>query len=435
MRVTVGSVAATDGARLAAGDPASSFEGAFADSRQVVPGALFVGLPGETDDGGLHAVAALRAGAAAALVGEAAWEAIAPEAAALGLPVVVAADPLQVLQSAGRAALTGLGARVVAITGSVGKTTTKDILVAMLRAAGLRAEGTPGNRNTEVGVPLSLLGLPEDTEVAVVEMGMRGPGQIAELVELAPPDVACITAIAPVHLELLGTIEAIAAAKAEILTGLRPGGTAVVPIGEPLLSPHLAALPAGVRVRGFGRALPQGVASGLDKEWQRRNGAAALACCEALGHVPPTGARIDVTLSAMRGQERPLPGGGTLIVDCYNANPVAMDAALRDLARRPGRRVAVLGDMRELGPEEGRYHREVGARVRDLGIDALVAVGSLAAGYVEGADGVPSHAFPDAAAAAAGVPALLRPGDVVLLKASRGVALEQVAAALPGGGS
>lgn len=434
MILPVAAIAAGHRARLAVGDPQAEFDGACADSRDVVPGSLFVGLVGESHDGGVHAVDALRAGAAAALIGEDAWERIGPEATALGLPVVVARDPLAVLQAAGRDALATLGAKVVAITGSVGKTTTKDIVVAMLRAAGVRAEGTPGNRNTEVGVPLSLLGLPSDTEVAVVEMGMRGTGQIAELVALAPPDVACITAVAPVHLELLRTIEAIAAAKAEILTGLRPGATAVVPTGEPLLSPYLAALPAGVRVLGFGDTLPGGVDVSLDKAWQRRNAAAALMCCQALGHMPPRGTRIDVALSAMRGQERSLPGGGTLIVDCYNANPVAMRAALDDLARRPGRRVAVLGDMRELGPDEMRFHREIGAYARGLGIDHIIAVGTLAAGYVEGAEGVPSHRFPDAAAAAAGVPGLILPGDVVLLKASRGVALERVADALPAAG-
>jgi UDP-N-acetylmuramoyl-tripeptide--D-alanyl-D-alanine ligase len=132
----------------------------------------------------------------------------------------------------------------------------------------------------------------------------------------------------------------------------------------------------------------------------------------------------------MRGQERPLPGGGVLIEDCYNANPVAMRAALADLAGRPGRRVAVLGDMRELGPAEAEFHREVGREVARLGIDLLVAVGPLSAAYAEAAAGVPAVRFADAAEAARGVPALLEPGDAVLVKASRGVALEAVARAL-----
>jgi len=413
------------GAWVASGDPATVIDGGVVDSRGDVAGRLFVGVPGESTDGGLHAPAALAAGAAAALVGARAWTAIGAEVASSNRAVIVAEDPLAVLQEAGRRALARTHATVVAITGSVGKTTTKDILVAMLRTAGTRVYGTPGNRNTDVGVPLSMLDMPEDTEVAVVEMGMRGSGQIADLVALAPPHVACITSVAPVHLEILGTIDAIAAAKAEIFSGLGAGDVAVVPDDEPLLDAAVARLADGVVVRRFAD-LPVGVDIGLEKAWQRRNAAAAWECCVALGRVPAAGAPIDVALSAMRGQERPLAGGGVLIEDCYNANPIAMGAALRDLAARDGRRVAVLGDMMELGPDEDRFHREVGELVAELGIDVLVAVGSRAAGYVEGAADVTAVRFPDSAAAADGVPAILQPGDTVLVKASRGVALERV---------
>jgi UDP-N-acetylmuramoyl-tripeptide--D-alanyl-D-alanine ligase len=412
-------------ARVVAGDSRITIEGAAVDSRQDLAGRLFVGLAGDNHDGGIHAPDALADGAAAALVGPSVWSQIADRIAADGGTVVVAPDPLAVLQEAGRRALDRSGAIVVAITGSVGKTTTKDILVAMLRAAGVRVHGTAGNRNTEVGVPLSMLDLPDDTAVAVVEMGMRGTGQIAELVALAPPHVACITSIAPVHLELLESLEAIAAAKAEIFCRLGAGDIAVVPADEPLLAPHLAALPEAVEVRTF-EVLPTEVGISLRKAWQQRNAAAAWACCMALGHRPPAGARIEVELSAMRGQERPLAGGGTLIEDCYNANPVAMGAALRDLALRGGRRVAVLGDMMELGPDEARFHREVGELVAELGIDFLVAVGPRSANYVAGAAGVPSVQFADSAAAAHGISVVLRRGDTVLVKASRSVALERV---------
>ena len=427
MRLTLGEIVEGQRAEVPCGSPDTSFEGASVDSRAVPPDALFVGLPGENHDGGRFAADALRAGAAAALVGRDVWPSIEGECRANGWSVAVAHDPLVVLQAAGRHVLGHLGATVVAITGSVGKTTTKDILVAMLEGAGVTAQGTPGNQNTEVGVPLAALGLRDDVDVAVVEMGMRGEGQIAELVRLAPPDVACITSVAPVHLELLRTIENIAAAKAEILTGLRPGGTAVVPEGEALLDRYVEALPHGVEVLRFGDDVPDGVDIALDKAWQRRNAAAAYACCVALDRLPNPGRPVEVALSAMRGQERPLPGGGTLIVDCYNANPVAMEAALRDLARRDGRKVAVLGDMRELGPDERRFHREVGARARELGVDLLVAVGDLARDYADGADGVPAVMFPDARPAADGVASHLEPGDVVLVKASRGMALEHVA--------
>jgi UDP-N-acetylmuramoyl-tripeptide--D-alanyl-D-alanine ligase len=416
--------------RLPVGSPSEEIDGAATDSSDVADGQLFVGLRGERADGGTYADEALRAGAAAAVVGESAWRWIEGDAMDLRKPVIVAADPLAVLQAAGRLALERLGARVVAITGSTGKTTTKDVLVAMLAAAGAGAAGTPGNLNTEIGVPLSLLGLAEGTEVAVVEMGMRGPGQIAELAALAPPDVACVTAIGPVHLETLGSLEAVAAAKAEVLAALRPGGAAVVPDDEPLLAPHLAALDPDVRVIRFGDRPDLDLDLNLSKAWELRDAAAALACCRALDRVPPAGAVVAVRRSAMRGQERTLPGGGTLIEDCYNANPVAMRAALADLAARPGRRVAVLADMLELGPDEDRYHREVGREVAGLGIDLLVAVGPRAAAYAEAADGVAAVRFADADEAAAGLGAHLQPGDAVLLKGSRSMALERVAAAL-----
>jgi UDP-N-acetylmuramoyl-tripeptide--D-alanyl-D-alanine ligase len=420
-------------ARLPVGSPDTPFEGAFVDSREPVAGALFVGVRGETADGGQHAPDALRDGAAAAVVGESAWRWIEGDVQAIRKPVIVAPDPVAVLQGAGRIALARSGARVVGVTGSTGKTTTKDILVAMLRAAGVAAEGTPGNRNTGIGVPMSLLGLSEGCEVAVVEMGMRGAGQIAELAALAPPEVGVITAIGPVHLELLGTVEAVAAAKAELLAALRPGGTAVVPEGEALLDPHLAALDPGVAVVRFGAAPDLDLDLTLSKGWELRNAAAALAVCRALGAEPSAGARVQVALSALRGQERPIPGGGTLIEDCYNANPPAMSAALADLAGRPGRRVAVLADMMELGPGELELHRQVGAAAADAGIDMLVAVGERAAAYAEGADGLETVLLGTVEEAVEAVPGLLRPGDTVLLKGSRSMRLERVGAAIAPG--
>jgi UDP-N-acetylmuramyl pentapeptide synthase len=421
-------------ARLPLGSPSAEFEGAGVDSRAPVQGGLFVGIRGERADGGQYAYDALRGGAAAAVVSESAWRWIEPDVMALRAPVIVAEDPLAVLQAAGRLALERSGARVIGITGSTGKTTTKDILLALLAAAGARAQGNRGNLNTESGVPLALLALEEGTEVAVVEMGMRGTGQIAELAALAPPDVACITSIAPVHLEVLGSLEAVAAAKAEILQALRPGGTAVVPEGEALLEPHLAALDPGVTVVRFGDRPDLDLDLSLSKGWELRNAAAALACCRAVGAVPQEGARVEVGLSDLRGQERPLAGGGTLIADCYNANPLAMAAALADLAGRQGRRVAVLGDMLELGPDEERYHREVGEEAGRLGIEVLVAVGSRAAWCADAADGpAETLRYAGVEEAAEALPGLLQPGDVVLLKGSRGMALERLIPALAPG--
>jgi UDP-N-acetylmuramoyl-tripeptide--D-alanyl-D-alanine ligase len=427
MRLTISEIMKAGGARLPVGSPSLEVDGAFVDSRDVLRGGLFVGIRGEAQDGGHYAPDALRAGAAAAVVGERSWQWMEGDFLAIGKPVLVSDNALGVLQAAGRLALEKTGARVIGVTGATGKTTTKDILLAMLLAAGARAEATPGNRNTEIGVPLSLMALREDTEIAVVEMGMRGMGQIAELARIAPPQVACITAIGPVHLELVGTVENVAAAKFELVQALPAGGTAVIPAGEPLLAPLLKTLDPDVRVVEFGDVPTLDIDLNLATAWQRRCAAAALECCRAIGAVPDAGTRIDVALSAMRGNIRALAIGGTLVEDCYNANPVAMKAALADLVGRPGRHVAVLADMMELGSQEDLYHREIGEVAAASGVDLLIAVGSRAAFYAQGADGIATVHFPTVEDAVAGVAEHLRPGDAVLLKGSRSMALERVA--------
>ncbi|MEA2250461.1 MAG: UDP-N-acetylmuramoyl-tripeptide--D-alanyl-D-alanine ligase, partial [Solirubrobacteraceae bacterium] len=396
------------------------------------PGDLFVGLPGERVDGGRFAVQALAAGAWGVLV--APEHADAARCAPPGV-LIAADDPLAALQRLATAWRRELGCPVVGITGSVGKTSTKDVLAAML-AQDLRTFANRENLNTEIGLPLTVLEAPPGTQALVLEMGMRGPGQIAELAAIAEPDVAVVTAVAPVHLELMGSIEAIAAAKAELVAALRPGGTAVVPAGEALLDAHrrddvttvtfgpggdVEELPGGLELRSAGGGAV------ISSAHMRRNALAALAAARALG-VEPTGV-LDVVLSSLRGQRIELAGGIVVVDDCYNANPMSMRAALDDLAASAsGRRVAVLGDMLELGPDEARFHAEVGAHARGAGVELLVAVGPRAAHMADGYGEV--VAVPDAAAAAAAVPGLLRAGDTVLVKGSRGVGLEVVARAL-----
>jgi UDP-N-acetylmuramoyl-tripeptide--D-alanyl-D-alanine ligase len=342
--------------------------------------------------------------------------------------LIAADDPLLALQRLATAWRRALGCEVVGITGSVGKTSTKDILAAMLAQA-RRTVANRENLNTEIGLPLTVLEASPGTEALVLEMGMRGPGQIAALTAIAEPDVGVITAVAPVHLELMGSIEAIAAAKAELVAGLRPAGTAVLPAGEALLEPHRR---DDVTTVTFGPGgdvdeLPAGLTLPFDSAHMRRNALAALAAARALG-VEPDGL-LDVALSSLRGQRMHLPGDIVVVNDCYNANPMSMRAALDDLAASAsGRRVAVLGDMLELGPGEARFHAEVGAHAREAGVDLLVAVGPRAAHFADGYGEV--LALPDAQAAAETVPGLLQPGDTVLLKASRGVGLEVVARAL-----
>ena len=440
-------IAASAGATLIAAPAAGEGpERVVIDSREAGPGDLFVGLLGATEDGGRFADQAIRAGAWGVLTTAGHAD------ASLGQRGVVLAadDPLQALQRLARAWRRELGAGVIGVTGSTGKTSTKDLLYAVL-APHRRTIASRGNFNTEIGLPLEILGAPAGTEVLVLEMAMRGAGQIAELVWVAEPDVGVIVSIGPVHLELLGTIEAIAAAKAELIAGLAPGATAVIPAGEALLEPHLR---DDLEVVTFGedgdvRLL---AADGERVEIElgddrlelevpftqahlRRNLLAAVAAARALGVV--AGGRIELELSPGRGQRAELPDGVLLIDDCYNANPMSMRAALEDLAvsaprdRHP-RRVAVLGDMLELGPDERRFHEEIGAAADEADVDVLITVGPLAAAMTDRFDG---EAYPvaDAEEAASLLPELLAPGDAVLVKASRGVGLEVVCRALEAG--
>src|ERR671929_193973 len=338
---------------------------------------------------------------------------------------------LNVLGALASAWRRALGCQVIGVTGSTGKTSTKDVLAGML-APQRRVVATAQNLNTEIGLPLTVLGAPAGTEVLVLEMAIRGAGQIAELAAIAEPDVGVVVNVGPVHLELLGSIEAIAAAKAELIAGLRAGGTAVVPAGEALLEAHLR---ADVTTVTFGPGgdvaeLPAGLTPPFTSAHMRRNAPAALAAARAVG-VGPAGGNTGA-LSDLRGQRIELPGGIVVVNDCYNANPMSMRAALDDLAASAaGRRVAVLGDMLELGPGEREFHAQAGADARRAGVDVLVTVGERAREMAAGYDGRGAvHAVPDAGAAAALVPALLRPGDVVLVKGSRGVGLEVVARAL-----
>jgi UDP-N-acetylmuramoyl-tripeptide--D-alanyl-D-alanine ligase len=432
---TVEIAAATGGTT----DVAIQVTGIATDSREVAPGDLFVALAGTREDGGEFADAALAAGAAAALV---------PRANA-GSRRVRVDDPLVALGRVAALVRERSAARVVGITGSTGKTSTKDVLRALLEPH-VSVVASRENENNELGVPLTLCRTGPDTEVVVAEMAMRGLGQIAYLAEIALPDVAVITSVGPVHLELLGTVERVAQAKAEILHHLAPGGVAVVAAGEPLLRPHLAEYAgrvvgfgdgedADVRLVAFHRTEGGGEAEialhgrtlnvpvNFTSRHDALNLTAAAAVYDVLGLPADELARGagDVRFSRWRGEEIELPGGGLLIADCYNANPTSMAAALRHLADvSDGRRtVAVLGDMAELGPDGPAHHTEVGTLADELGIELVVAVGELARGY-----GGSWFATRDQAVGAIGE--LLALGDVVLVKGSRSMGLEAVVEAV-----
>jgi UDP-N-acetylmuramoyl-tripeptide--D-alanyl-D-alanine ligase len=414
------------------------------DTRTLAPGELFVGLRGEREDGGAHAAEALARGAWGALVSPPHAQA----AARAGAGAVLAhRDPLHALQALARGwrgELCSSGAQVVAITGSTGKTSTKDMLAALL-ATQLRTSASSANLNTEIGLPLAILAAPPDTQALVLEMAMRGSGQIAALTAIAEPDVGVIVNVGPAHLELLGSLEAIAAAKAELIAGLRAGATAVVPAHEPLLGPHLR---AELRTITFGEGgdvqLLERRSDGavvIDDRGERielspsfrqrhnlQNLLAAVAAARCLG-VRPEGP-LEVRFSAMRGERLQLAGDLTVIDDCYNANPMSMCAAIDDLAdTAPGRRIAVLGDMLELGAQAPRLHRDVARHATERGVDVVVAVGPLAAQIAE-AFGGEAYTVADAPGAAELLDRLLLAGDTVLVKGSRGVGLERTVAAL-----
>jgi UDP-N-acetylmuramoyl-tripeptide--D-alanyl-D-alanine ligase len=400
------------------------------DSRTVASGDLFVALGRGVEFTG----EALARGAAATLVPD---------------------DAFAALAALGRAVREQSSAQVVAITGSTAKTSTKDILGALCRPHA-RTVVAEGSQNNEIGLPLTLCRLERDTELAIVEMGMRGLGQIAELCEIARPDVGVITKIGPVHLELLGTIERVAQAKAEVVQALPSGGTAVVPAREEFLAQYLDRRdveivrfgPGGdvqlvgfaprngnshIEIDAWGRILT------LDFSFSSRHNAenalGAIAAYRAVG-LPLDRVQVgagSVRLSPWRSEEIELPGRGLLINDSYNANPLSMAVALEHLNdRAEGRRkLAVLGDMAELGPGASSYHREVGAAAARAGVDALVAVGPLARGYVEGARGIPVTRWASTVEQGlACVRDVLAPGDAVLVKGSRSMGLETIAEAL-----
>ena len=439
---TPNQVADAAGARLIAPAPTGDGpERVVIDSRDAGTGALFVGLRGATADGGSFAAQALAAGAWGVLVRPEHAQAV-RGGPAPGV-LLAAEDPLAALQRLATGWRRALQAKVIGVTGSTGKTTTKDLLLATI-APHRRTVASRQNFNTEIGLPIEILNAPQGTEVLVLEMAMRVAGQIAELAAIAEPEVGVIVSVGPVHLELLGTIEAIAAAKAELIAALPAGGTAVIPAREPLLGPHLRddvelvtfgeggdvrlTSHEGGRVTIERRGAPITLEVAFTQAHLRTNLLAAVAAAEAIG-VTPSG-RVELALSPGRGQRTTLPTGVTVIDDCYNANPMSMRAALDELAATANgtteaRRVAILGDMLELGPDERRYHVEIGRHADTRGVEVLVTVGPLAAAMRDGFRGE-IHSVADAAAAAAIAPELLRAGDVVLIKASRGVGLELV---------
>ncbi len=451
MKLSAEQIAAAMGAEIVARGEAGSPRRGIIDSSQAEAGDLFFGLRGERVDGGEFAPAALAAGAWGAVVGSSlarssfmAHSDTKDERAPSVGWVFAVDDPLAALQALARAWRRELGVPVVGITGSVGKTSVKDIARALLPG---RVHANRENLNTEIGLPLTLLEAPAETELLVLEMAMRGPGQIAELAAIAEPRIGVITNVGPVHVELLGSIEAIAAAKAEILAALPAGGTAVVPVDAGELEPHLDAALSLLRFGAGGdidvveRRVADGVTEALiatpagrgrfhfpfTERHNLTNALAAIGAGVALG-APLEGMAdraANIGFSRFRGERLELGDGIVLVNDCYNANPVSMRAALDHLASiEASRRIAVLGEMAELGPGAPAYHREIGAHARAEGVDMLIGIGEPARAYD------PDELVSDPAEAAELLAAQLESGDTILVKGSRSAGLEAVAQTL-----
>jgi UDP-N-acetylmuramoyl-tripeptide--D-alanyl-D-alanine ligase len=447
-------IAERAGGVLVQGAPDRRFRSFTIDSRQAGEGDLFFAVV-SARDGHDYIAAAAERGARGAIVSR----------PVQGLPpefvLIRTNDTVRALQALAKAVLRIRLRWVIGITGSVGKTTTKDFTARLLadRYSVLKSEG---NFNNELGLALSLLRLEAAHTAAVLEMGMRAPGEIRTLAGIAPPDVAVITNVNPAHLATLGTIEAVAAAKWEIVAGLKPGGTAVLNGDDAAIRVVSAAWNGRIIRFGLGngcdvtaRTIERHGFEGFEFDLQAGgravrtrlrfltegyiyNALAAAAVAFALNSpLPDIAAAIaDLHPAPKRGEWLTLAQNVVLVDDSYNSNPKALETALRGLGVLPaGRRVAVLGDMLELGPDEARFHEEAGRIAAGTGWDVLVAVGPLARGLAEAAraDGLAAEkiaVFDTSEEAAAALPAILRPGDLVLVKASRGVRTEIVVEAV-----
>jgi UDP-N-acetylmuramoyl-tripeptide--D-alanyl-D-alanine ligase len=452
---TSGEIAAATGG-TASTDFAAT--GVTFDSREVGPGDLFVALKGETSDGHEFLDQSSERGAAGAVV-----------SSSTPHPHVLVADTMAALEALARAARARTAAKIIGVTGSVGKTGTKEALFAALdRGAPGAAHRSVKSYNNHTGVPLSLARMPAASRFGVFEMGMNHAGELAHLTTLVRPHVALVTAIAPAHTAFFPDESAIADAKGEIFAGLEPGGVAIIPYDSPHRDRLIAAaVPHAARIVTFG--IDQGAdvraietmrtASGGtfvtaaigERElsftvgppglhWVS-NALAVLAAVEAVGgDLALAGlALAELDGLAGRGARRKVPvaGGEALVIDeSYNANPSSMRATLAVLAAEPGRKLAVLGEMRELGEKSDAYHAALAEPVIDAGVERVILVGEAMRPLANALEGrVDFVHVIDAAAARASLSAMLAPGDAVLIKGSNGVGLASVVAGLANGAS
>jgi UDP-N-acetylmuramoyl-tripeptide--D-alanyl-D-alanine ligase len=436
---------------------AASFTSVSTDTRQATPGALFVALVGDRYDAHQYLTAAAEAGAVGVVVAAGR----ARQSVPAHVSVFEVEDTLQALGGLGRLHRRRFHVPVAAVTGSNGKTTTKELVAAILSVRGLALK-TQGNLNNEVGVPLTLFNLAPEHVAAVVEMGMNHAGEISRLCAIAEPDAGLITVVQPAHLEGLGSLEGVAQAKGELFRGLGAHATAVVNLDDARVAGQAKGLAAKVLTYGrapeadvrlakaesAGRAGWALVIQARGQHWPVRlklvgehnamNATGAFALALALGYSPEECVK---GLEAARSHSRRLelldaPGGVTVVDDCYNANPASMTAALETLTTlaAQGRAVAVLGDMLELGAEEAAAHTQMGPTAASHA--ALVAFFGRrmrqAFAAAQPALGERARHFEDVGALVAWLQPQLQPHDVVLVKGSRGMRLERVVEGLTG---
>ena len=437
-------------------DPATLASGYSIDSRTLRPGELFFAVRGERLDGHDYVEAALAKGAVAAVV-----EATQLPRFASKKRLLVVTDSLMALQHLGAAVRRLWGKALIGVTGSAGKTTTKEAIAHVLGTRH-RVLKSQGNLNNHFGMPLQLLKLEPEHEIAVIEMGMSHAGEITALAKLAAPDCGVVTMVAPVHLEFFDSIEAIARAKYELIGSLHAGGIAVLNADDQYVSQfgrdfHGRVVTFGlhqqaeVLAQNIESCGPLGSTFDIVADGERAranlpllgehniyNALAAAAVGLRYGVSLQTAAESLATLSAgdKRGEILHV-GGATVINDCYNSNPKALDSMVRSLAKIPAqRRIVVAGEMLELGPAAEAMHRDAGEHMAQAGIDALLGVRGLAEIMVEGAKtaGMRAEFMPTPEDAGEWLRREIRPGDVVLLKASRGVRLERALEVWSGGG-
>ncbi len=464
IEITVSDIVEATASRLVCGDPARTCRGCTIDSRKVGRDAIFVAFPGERVDGNAFAASALEAGAGCVVMTVDAPEGVRAAAEERGAAIVRTDDPTAFMLDLASWWRDRLGARVVGITGSIGKTTTKDVLTALL-ARRYRVHATSGNFNNLIGLPLTVLSAPRDTEALVVEMGMDGRGQIERLSRCARPDIAVITKVGTSHIGMLGSRENIARAKAEIVCGMRPGGALVMGASDDYFAfiRDGIAVPAGIEVVSCGSgdgcdvmvsAIELGedgcpsfdvtfsdgarISTRLSVPGAQAviNAAYAAAVARRMGIDP---SEIDAAfgvleLTARRVDVRRAVSGARIIDDSYNAAPESVAAGLDLLCSLPctGSRIAVLGEMGELGEEFARLHALTGAYAAAKKLSLLVCVGGEAARAMAGAArmlGMSDDAvqvMDDTDAAIAALSDAFGPEDLVLVKGSRFVGLDRL---------